>query len=85
VFANLSLIGPQTSGTRRPWPTFGIEGEVLSLEWRIGFKADGRAAIAQVEQRDLPGTNRTTLESQVIEIDWAEVLTVAAVLPFKVD
>ena len=53
------------------------------MERRVRLETDDIATIAQVKKRAFAGANRTALQTILVEIDWAEVLAVAAILPLE--
>jgi hypothetical protein len=75
----------QTSWAARRWDTFRGQGEILCLEWGIGFETDGVTTIAKVKSRTAPSANRTALQSVVFKVNDRKVFTVAAVLPLEME
>jgi hypothetical protein len=75
----------QTAGARRLRGAFRGEREIFCLEWRVRFKTDGVATLAQIQKRTFARADRASLQTVLIEIYRAEVLAVAAVLPLDFD
>lgn len=75
----------QTAGTGGLRCTFRCERKVLDLERRVRLKTDHVATIAQVKERASARAHRASLQTVLVEIHWAEVLAVAAVLPLYLD
>jgi hypothetical protein len=60
---------------------FGRECEVLDVQRRIRFEGDDVTLIAQVELRTAPCTDCASGEAELVEVDRAEVLAIATILP----
>ena len=65
--------------------TFRAERKVFDLQWSVGFKTDDVTAVAQVKKRAFARADRAALQAVLLEIDWAEVFAVTAVLPQDVE
>jgi len=55
------------------------------LERSVGFEANRIAPIAQIEYRTSSRANRAAFQAILIEIYWAKMLAVTAVLPLKLN
>lgn len=73
----------QTSGTTRRRHAVRRNREILGIQGRIRFEANCVATIAQVKSRAASRAYRTTFQTIVVEVDYAKVLAVTAVLPLK--